>query len=290
MQRPDTIPKRIIQTGETEEQPLRNRATMSSIKLHNPDFEYVFFDNNGVEQFIDQEYPEYRPLFDSFRFPIQRYDFFRYLVVYRYGGFYFDLDVLLASGLNSLLNHGCVFPFEGLTLSHFLRNHHRMDWQIGNYAFGAAAGHPFLEAIIEDCARAQRDTDWVRPMMRGMPFLSREDYFVLNTTGPGLISRTLAENPELLGTVTVLFPDDDVCDFRNWNRFGDFGIHLMEGSWRPRRSYWGSRLAGHWATWKMQRLLKQSRQLGTTRNRPLRAGSGATATQPHNDSWGVTGS
>ena len=190
-----------------------------------------------------------------FRFPIQRYDFFRYLAVYRHGGFYFDLDVMLASGLSDLLEFGCVFPFEGLTLSDYLRNHHKMDWEIGNYAFGAAAGHPFLEAIIENCVKAQKDPNWVKPMMRGFPPLFTSEYFVLNTTGPGLISRTLAENAEAAKTVTVLFPDD-VCDLDNWNRFGDFGIHFIEGSWRTRSSYVLRRLAQRWESLKMQETLE----------------------------------
>src|SRR6266446_1187968 len=75
------------------------------------------------------------------------------------------------------------FPFEGLTLSDFLRNQHKMDWEIGNYAFGAAAGHPFLEAVIENCVRAQKDPSWVKHMMRGLPYFLRAEYYVLNTTG-----------------------------------------------------------------------------------------------------------
>lgn len=142
-----------------------------------------------------------------------------------------------------------------------------MDWQIGNYAFGAVPGHPFLKAIIRNCQRAQTDTGWVRQMMRGTPRLSREDFLVLNTTGPGLISRTLAENPELARSVSVLFPED-VCDPRYWNRFGDLGVHLMQGSWRPNvRGSWMARLAGVWEIRTMKRCLKQSLRFGKTRER-----------------------
>jgi hypothetical protein len=266
------IPKRIIQTGKTAHQPLRNRAMVANLRLLNPDYQYLFFDNQQVESFIDQQFPQYRAVFDSFRFPIQRYDFFRYLAVYHHGGFYFDLDVLLASDLSGLLESGCVFPFEGLTFSHFLRQHHKMDWQIGNYAFGAAAGHPFLKAIIENCVRAQKDPAWVKPMMRGMPLLSRPEFFVLNTTGPGLISRTLAENPELAEAVTVLFPDD-VCDVTQWNRFGDIGIHLMDGSWRVKMGRIRRRLALNWEEWQLQKLLKQSASLGKSRRHARRTDS-----------------
>jgi inositol phosphorylceramide mannosyltransferase catalytic subunit len=251
------IPKRIIQTGKHAQLPLMSRAAVSNIRLLNPDYEYLFFDDMRVEALIDKEFPQYRSVFNSFRIPIQRYDFFRYLAVYRYGGFYFDLDVLLASDLSSLLETGCVFPFEGPTLSDFLRHEHKMGWEIGNYAFGAAPEHPFLGAVIENCVKAQREPSWVEPMMRGFPGLLRAEYHVLNTTGPGLISRTLAENAELAKTVTVLFPDD-LNDARNWNRFGELGIHLMDGSWRVQRPFLLRRLAQYWELRKLKRLSKQS--------------------------------
>jgi inositol phosphorylceramide mannosyltransferase catalytic subunit len=274
------IPKRIIQTGKTVHQGLRNRAMMSNLRLLHPDYDYLFFDDRRVENFIDEEFPQYRAVFDSFRFPIQRYDFFRYLAVYRHGGFYFDLDVLLASGLSGLLDSGCVFPFEGLTFSHYLRSRYKMDWEIGNYAFGAAPGHPFLEKVIENCVKAREDPAWVKPMMRGMPLLSRAEYFVLNTTGPGLVSRTLAENPKLANSVTVLFPDD-VCDVSQWNRFGDLGIHLMEGSWRLKMGRVRRRLALNLEAWRLQGILKQSASLGRARHNVRGADSLLGDLSPH---------
>ena len=86
----------------------------------------------------------------------------------------------------------------------------------------------------------------------------------MNTTGPGLVSRTLAENPELANTVAVLFPED-VCDPKSWNRFGDLGVHLMDGSWRPRKGYVQRRFAQLWEVRTMRRLIEESRKLGTTR-------------------------
>ena len=260
-----TIPRRIIQTSKSHHLTLRDRATTTSVKHLNPGFEYLFFDDTEIGVFLDKEFPQYREAFARFRFVIQRIDFFRYLAIYRYGGFYLDLDVLMADGLSSLLDRGCVFPFEGLTYSSFLRRHFSMDWEIGNYAFGAAAGHPFLKAVIDNCLRGQEDPSWVSPMMKGMPALARSDFFVLNSTGPGLLSRTLAENPALARTVTVLFPDD-VCDRESWNRFGDLGIHLMDGTWRPGRSYWYRRLARYMESWRLSVVLRRSRQLGPIRH------------------------
>lgn len=263
----DQIPKRIIQfrIGNHINESLRNRAVIANLRLLNPDFEYLFFDDSQVGEFIQREFPDYREVFDSFQSTIQRCDFFRYLAVYRYGGFYFDLDVLLASSLSTLLEHECVFPFERVNFSHFMRNDLGMDWQIGNYAFGARPGHPFLEAIIKNCVRGQQDPGWIKPMMRGSPPLVRDEYFVLNSTGPGLVSRTLAENPELAETVTVLFPED-VCDVRNWYLFGDYGVHLMDSSWRAKKSFVRQRLTNYTCTFIERRRVKESLKLGKSRS------------------------
>lgn len=261
------IPQRIIQTANALPEALRLRGMMEAMRRLHPDWEFMFFDEPARQRFIDAEFPQYRAVYDGFRVPIQRYDFFRYLAVYRHGGFYFDLDILLAENLSPLLEHGCVFPFERLTLSRFLRAERGMDWEVGNYAFGAAARHPFLEAVIENCVRGQREPEWVRPMLRGLPPPARRDFYVIYSTGPGLVTRTLAEHPELAKTVTALFPED-VCDEASWNRFGDYGVHLMEGGWRRKRGPFMGRVERIWVDWLRSRLIKESRKLGKTRQLP----------------------
>jgi inositol phosphorylceramide mannosyltransferase catalytic subunit len=263
------IPRRIIQTGKNVPQQAMIRACISSVRVLNPDFEYLFFDDAQVGEFIQREFPQYISVFNSFPYPIQKYDFFRYLAVFRYGGFYFDMDMLLASGVSHLLDTGCVFPFERLTFSDYLRTGYDMDWEIGNFAFGATPGHPFLRALIENCIRGQSDPQWVRAFMRGTPRLEKETYYVFSATGPGLCSRTLAENPELGGTVTVLFPAD-VRDVRTWYHFGDLGIHLMDTSWQPRGGWLRGKMAYYAWRWKERMLLKRSLPLGKTRQHPRR--------------------
>jgi inositol phosphorylceramide mannosyltransferase catalytic subunit len=240
----DKIPRRIIQvwgslsatssvatTDKSADLPLFAKASAANLRLLNPDFEYLFFDDPRIDQFVDAEFPQYRPVFDSFPVRIQRYDFFRYLAVYHFGGFYFDTDVFLASALENLIEFGCVFPFEQLSIHSFLREQYGMDWEVGNYAFGAAAGHPFLEAIIKNVVRAQRYPEWAEAMLKSIPRMFRSKYFVLDTTGPGLVSRTLAEYSGARDQVKVLFPED-VCDPNSWYRFGNYGVHLQSGSWR----------------------------------------------------------
>jgi inositol phosphorylceramide mannosyltransferase catalytic subunit len=260
-----TIPKRIIQTGPSD-LPLFLRSAIQTVKLLHPEFEYLFFDDEQVERFIGDNFPEYLEVFHSFRFRIQKYDFFRYLAVYHLGGFYLDLDVFLATDLTPLLRSSCVFPFEELTPSKYLWKQFRMDWHVGNYAFGAVAGHPFLQAIVTNCVRASRDPSWVTPMLSGIPRLFREQFYVLNTTGPGLVSRTFAENPEMVENINVLFPSD-VRDRDAWHQFGCFGVHRMDGSWRARRNLLWERLFRVWDSWTLHRVLTKARSRGKVRTR-----------------------
>jgi mannosyltransferase OCH1-like enzyme len=87
---PHRIPRRLIQTGRSRDLPLLEQAVVANLRLLNPDFEWLFFDDAQVEAFIDREFPQHRRVFDGFPVRIQKYDFLRYLAVYRLGGF--DLD------------------------------------------------------------------------------------------------------------------------------------------------------------------------------------------------------
>lgn len=261
----DRIPARLIQTARDRNLPPLAKASAANLKLLHPDWEYCFFDDREVKAFVATEFPEYLSVFDGFPRLIQRFDFFRYLAIYRWGGFYFDLDMLLWSKLDALLDSNCVFPFEELTMNQYLRKSRGMDWEIGNYAFGAAPGHPFLKAIIDNCVRAQKEPAWNTPMMTGIPSLFQFDFQVLNTTGPGLITRTLAENPDIAQDVDVLFPDD-VCDPKSRHLFGSYGVHLMNGSWRDRGGYIRRRLANRWEARRMRKLMPESIARGKTRS------------------------
>jgi hypothetical protein len=113
--------------------------------------------------------------------------------MYHFGGFYLELGVFLASSLSDLSDFSCVLSFEELTINMFLRQEYRMDCEIGNYVFNAAAGHPFAQAVIKNCVRAQENPEWLKVMMTSIPLMFRGEFYVFYTTGPGLVFRTFAK-------------------------------------------------------------------------------------------------
>ena len=229
------IPKRIVQIwGGTAELPAIAKASATNIRLLLPDFEYRLYDDEAIRDFLSTEPKEHQDAYDGFAAPIQRYDFLRYLLVYRLGGFYFDTDVLLIGTFNHLLDKPAVFPFDRLTWSETLRTKHGMDWELGNFAFGAEQGHRLLGLLIDNCLRARKDASWAVELIKDLPSALREDLRIIFTTGPGMVTRTLAENPHLLESTHVLFPEDVFAKSKCWSQFGHYGVHLGVGGWRPR--------------------------------------------------------
>ena len=90
----ELIPKIIIQTWKTNVVPQRYIPLIDSVKKNNPDYEYMFFTDENIVDFFKTNYPEYYKTYLNLPIKIQRIDFFRYVAVYHYGGFYLDLDML----------------------------------------------------------------------------------------------------------------------------------------------------------------------------------------------------
>ena len=256
----NSIPKRIIQTGKSRQLSQIEKATTHNIRSLNPDFEYVYFDNDEVNDFVEQTFPEYKKIFHGFKYNIQKYDFFRYLAVYHHGGFYFDLDVLLSESVSDLTMFDCVFPFEQVSFSTYFMRHYKLPWDIGNYAFGATAKNSFIKKVIESVCLAQENPEWASPIIKSIPPFYYPDSIVLCTTGPLLVTRVYAEHPELHESIKVLMPDD-ICDRKNWNKFGRYGIHLISASWRKPKTYIRKKIRTQLTDFWVSRQIKKAGQI-----------------------------
>ena len=104
-------------------------------------------------------------------------------------------------------------------------------------------------------------------MLAGIPKLFRKEYEVLTSTGPGLLTRTMAEMPASSRGLTVLFPPD-VRNEDSWHQFGRYGVHVMEGSWRTKGNVVWRRLARLWEARELARAMAASEGLGPTRQLP----------------------
>lgn len=68
-------------------------------------WEYKLWQLNDAVKFIEDEYPCFINFFNSkTNFPIIKCDFFRYLLMYHFGGIYTDLDFLIIKPIDNFIN------------------------------------------------------------------------------------------------------------------------------------------------------------------------------------------
>lgn len=239
------IPRRIIHVwvGKPDEPlSLLHQAALANCRLLHPDWEHVLFDMPSMIDFIGQHH--YGHLFENGPVKIRDFDLFRLLAVYQLGGFYFDMDVLLAHSLELLCDSRAVFTFEEPTINPELRRY-GLNFEIANYGFGAEAGHPFIGALIEEWLSSTRGTA-ADHMLSAIPRIFRPQFDAPIRTGPGMVSRCWANSPRARHDVRLLRPSGDLWDRRTWCNFGGYGHHLAEGSWRTKFGCVRSKLMRLW--------------------------------------------
>ena len=237
-QESDGIPKIIIQTWKTDQIGGIIGYLIRKLRANNPDFEYKFFTDEDIDHFIKKEYPEYYDIYNAFEYTIQRIDFFRYLAVYHYGGFYFDIDMDIDKSIAPLCKYKCVFPKESNLENNILDfKNEGLSIVIGNYAFGASTKNKFLKLCIDNIISGRiKLTDIPNNNDRYKPYVPNtqsqmvklDSYMnhILYTTGPVLVSQSYIDykNKKIIKII-------EPSIYRIY-AFGDYGSHKAIGTWK----------------------------------------------------------
>jgi mannosyltransferase OCH1-like enzyme len=230
-----SIPKIIIQSWKTKDidkefRSIRGHKVNLShwtkeLRDNNPDFEYKFFDDGEVVEFIKTNYPEYLDLFNELGHGMN-WDFFRYLAIYKYGGFYFDIDMEINCSLSSLTEgHTAIFPKEWEDSGLSILKEQNLLFLVGQYAFAATPKHPFIKQIIDNIIDPVFEADTWRDF-EAQCGRGTKNFF---RTGPVLVSQSYitylkSANPE----ITILEPTPQFDS----QQFGNYGAHWAIGSWK----------------------------------------------------------
>jgi len=115
------IPKIIHQTWKNSTIPDKWKESVESIKDHHKGYKYMLWTDKAMKEFVKKEYPEFYKTYNEYPHPIQRCDAFRFLVLYKYGGIYIDMDIGCKKSVSSLLKYDLVLVksanFDTLTNS-----------------------------------------------------------------------------------------------------------------------------------------------------------------------------
>ncbi len=105
------IPKIIHQTAPSnkdEWHPIWDKCH-SSWKFNFPEriYSHLMWNDDDMDAFVESEYPQYWELYKNLCLHILQIDFFRYLVLYKYGGIYADMDMYCYTNFYSDLSKDC---------------------------------------------------------------------------------------------------------------------------------------------------------------------------------------
>jgi mannosyltransferase OCH1-like enzyme len=158
------IPKIIWQTYKDPFDQLQTYMVeaLNTWKNLNPEFEYKYMDDFEAAQFVLNEYgQEWYDIFVSLPVGVMRGDLWRYMVIYKYGGIYADLDTECLSPINVWLNEDYDMIVCPETDIHFCQ-----------WTFAASAGNPILKSVLETIKERLLDPEYGSP------------HFVHTHTGP----------------------------------------------------------------------------------------------------------
>lgn len=224
-EKPETIPRRIIQVWKTwtEKSPEMFAKYSESLKRMNPTYEYMLFKDLDIDTFLNNEYPEWYDTYTRLPLNIQKVDFFRYVAIYHFGGFYFDMDIMALQPLDELLVYDSVFPIDEhinenscsyYRFKNFCNNN--QHFLLGQYGFAAKPKNKFVKYLID--AIHNNVNTYIKH------FIPKSEDYVFRTTGPDFV--TLAylnyDNRERI----------HILNYPQRQHFGKFAKHDFIGTWK----------------------------------------------------------
>lgn len=134
------IPKVIYQTFSSSALPWLTRQHVSRFRKKNPGYRYEFYDDQRMVKFMQNHLDsESFELFRRIQIGAIKADFFRYVILYHFGGVYLDIDSLITARLDTMImaDDNAIISKESNGLFYI------------QYALIFEAGHPFLQRTIE---------------------------------------------------------------------------------------------------------------------------------------------
>ena len=155
------LPSRLKQFGDTW-------------KHHHPEWQYEFWDNQRMNDFVQTHYPQYWNTYSTFPYNIHRWDSIRYLILEKIGGIYADFDTECFKPLDELLKEKqCCFSLEPEENARSLN----LPFIFNNALMASVPNHPFMKEIVKVVFQQGISIPQNLPA-------HKKTYDVLQTTGP----------------------------------------------------------------------------------------------------------
>lgn len=189
------IPAIIHQIWSDKRMPMPEACTRlaTTWQEQHPAWKYQLWGEQEMTDFVATHYPQYQTQYHDFPYDVQRWDAIRYLILYKTGGLYVDVDYEALKPIDQLLiGQECCFAREAIpqypgdTCGSYIHNG----------LIACTPGHPFISEIIQQVFQpaAQSNNEHTTGMQT-----------IFNTTGPLMVTR-LYQQTSLKETICAIPP------------------------------------------------------------------------------------
>jgi len=136
------IPKVVYQSWYTRSFHPIVEQKLETMRRLNPGYRFVLYTDEEMDAFVNKEFPgEIADCYNRLNIIVAKVDFWRYLILYKKGGIYLDIDSAIISRLDSFIREDdrAIISREG-NPGVFLQ-----------WGLMFEAGHPILKSIIDEC-------------------------------------------------------------------------------------------------------------------------------------------
>ena len=209
------------------------KECQDSWKINFSDFQYIFWNDEDIRNFIKKKYSVILRYYDEFPYDIIRFDISRYVILHSYGGIYADLDMYCYKNFyNDLTNN--LYIVESWE-----------DWgeKVQNSLMISNQNNNFWIKCIRRCIEkfiCSASKNYTNPTE-----------YILNISGPKLLSEILDDrvsllskeifNPKIKNQFNWSWRDysspehfNALADFNEMNKINDSVItrHYLTGEWQ----------------------------------------------------------
>lgn len=154
-----TIPRVVYQTWRYSTLPPKVAGITAYMQSMMPTFKFCLYDDAAIEAFIrnySEDEDDNETLWTTYcklKIGAAKADFWRYLVLYKMGGIYLDVDAIIIQPLDELfyntgIGNFCTTAHEGII------TRETNDGIFNNWILAFSRGHPFMRAMIDYCCAA----------------------------------------------------------------------------------------------------------------------------------------
>lgn len=202
-----------------------NSYCASTIKNTNPDFKYMLWKDNDIQNIMKNDFPIYYDKFNDLPRMIMKIDMFRYFLMYKYGGLYTDMDYLMFKPFD-LLNEKVVIPCNR-------EDEENNPTCLGNCIFASEPNHPFWKSLIDTLFTIDRNKlDYKTDKNIDGNVLGTGPMFVFAMWKKYLKNN---ENSDICISKRHLFhppTKNDEKYIKQLKENGCYGMHICTGLWR----------------------------------------------------------